>query len=239
MSDAFDQTMIFKRFKAAPSVPDPLEDKRAAQIAFDEVLTPLGIRAPSPEPRESDADYIARLGEHAQGCSVLKALMWRRGFPPAKMSKSIGDNPNRRLSDAGICDDNDETMPSVRLCNEWLKNHQDFNILYGESIRDRLKIFEEEVVKIADDMTKDFKTIIKKGREIKVPDPDMVMRAKLRIEVRFRHLKAGMPQKWGDISTVNMNTSDPLDAKNLSMDELERRIGDIESKSHRRPCKAA
>ena len=28
--------------------------------------------------------------------------MWGRGFPPAKMSESIGDNPNRRLSHAGI-----------------------------------------------------------------------------------------------------------------------------------------
>src|SRR5208337_3086193 len=28
--------------------------------------------------------------------------MWRRGFPPAKMCESIGDNPNRRLSHAGI-----------------------------------------------------------------------------------------------------------------------------------------
>ena len=65
----------------------------------------------------------------------------------------------------------------------------------------------------------------------------MVMRAKLRIEVRFRHLKAGMPQKWGDISTVNMNTSDPLDAKNLSMDELERRIGDISQSRTEGPAK--
>ena len=65
MSDEFEKTSIFKRFKATPSVPDPLEGKMAAQIAFDEVLTPLGIRAPPPEPKKSEGEYLARLGEHA------------------------------------------------------------------------------------------------------------------------------------------------------------------------------
>jgi hypothetical protein len=46
-------------------VPDPLEDKIAAQAAFDETLSQLGVRAPPPEPKESEAQYLARLGEHA------------------------------------------------------------------------------------------------------------------------------------------------------------------------------
>jgi hypothetical protein len=118
-----------------------------------------------------------------------------------------------------ICDDNDESMPTVRLCHLWLKEHDDFNALYVDSLQDRLRIFEEQVIQIADDMQNDFKIITKKGVERRVPDPDMVMRAKLRIDPRFRHLKAGMPQKWGDISTLNLKTDD-LDAKNLSMEDL-------------------
>ena len=65
MPESFENTSIFKRFKAQPSLPDPLADKVQAQAAFDEVLSPLGIRAPPPGPKESDADYLARLGEHA------------------------------------------------------------------------------------------------------------------------------------------------------------------------------
>jgi hypothetical protein len=65
MPESFEDTSIFKRFKAQPSVLDPLADKIQAQAAFDEVLTPLGVRAPPPEPRESEAQYLARLGEHA------------------------------------------------------------------------------------------------------------------------------------------------------------------------------
>jgi hypothetical protein len=65
MPESFEDTLLFKRFKAQPSVPDPLADKVQAQAAFDEVLSPLGVRAPPPEPKESEAQYLARLGEHA------------------------------------------------------------------------------------------------------------------------------------------------------------------------------
>ena len=60
-----EDTMLFRRFKATPSPPDPLADKVQAQAAFDEVLSELGVRAPAPEPRESEAQYLARLGETA------------------------------------------------------------------------------------------------------------------------------------------------------------------------------
>jgi hypothetical protein len=65
MPESFENTTLFKRFKAQPSVPDPLADKVQAQAAFDEVLSELGVRAPPPEPKESEAQYLARLGEHA------------------------------------------------------------------------------------------------------------------------------------------------------------------------------
>ena len=65
MPQAIDDTSLFRRLKATPSAPNALADKVDAQVAFDEVLSELGIRAPGPEPKESDAEYLARLGEHA------------------------------------------------------------------------------------------------------------------------------------------------------------------------------
>jgi hypothetical protein len=65
----------------------------------------------------------------------------------------------------------------------------------------------------------------------------MVARARLRIEVRFKHLKAGKPQKWGDVSTLNVKSQEEFDTSNLSADELEKQIADIERKS--RPAWAA
>jgi hypothetical protein len=126
----------------------------------------------------------------------------------------------------------DEHLPTMRRCNQWLRDHTEFNLLYQSALNDRLKVFEEQVVQIADDMAHDFRTVIKNGKEKRVADPEMVARARLRIEVRFKHLKAGMPSKWGDISTLNVKSQDQFDTSNLSPDELEAQIAEIEHKSH-------
>jgi hypothetical protein len=65
MSDAFEDTMLYRRYKAQPPIPDKFADSTEATIAFDEVLTPLGLRAPMRGPNESEADHLAKLGEHA------------------------------------------------------------------------------------------------------------------------------------------------------------------------------
>jgi hypothetical protein len=125
----------------------------------------------------------------------------------------------------------DEHLPTMRRCNQWLRDHTEFNLLYNSALGDRLKIFEEEVIQIADDMKNDFRTVIKNGREKRVADPEMVARARLRIEVRFKHLKAGMPSKWGDASVLTVKNQDQFDTSNLSPEELEAQIADIENKS--------
>lgn len=115
----------------------------------------------------------------------------------------------------------DEHLPSQRRCNQWLREHVEFNTLYQSAINDRLNVFEEEVVKIADDMSRDFKTVLKGGQEKRVADPEMVARAKLRIDVRFRHLKALRPSRWGDVSTLITKDADGFDTSSMSPEELE------------------
>jgi hypothetical protein len=127
-----------------------------------------------------------------------------------------------------LCREDD--MPTMRRCNQWLKEHAEFQAFMDMSKNDRLSIFEEDTVFIADSMKDDFKTVIKNGKEKRIADPEMVARAKLRIEVRFKHLKAGRPQKWGDVSTLITKSDDPNDAANLSAEELEKRIADIDQK---------
>jgi hypothetical protein len=122
----------------------------------------------------------------------------------------------------------DEHMPTVRRCNQWRKENDDFAALYKESINDRLTIFEEEVIKIADDASRDFRDVVRGGRTTRVVDGEAIARAKLRVEVRFRHLKAGNPGKWGDSQTIV--TKDGNDLSNVPLDELERKIADLEIK---------
>ena len=79
----------------------------------------------------------------------------------------------------------DEHMPTVRRVTQWLRENPEFAALYKGSINDRLTIFEEEVIKIADDASRDFRDVVRHGRPARVLDGDAVARAKLRVEVRL------------------------------------------------------
>ena len=125
----------------------------------------------------------------------------------------------------------EEHLPTLRRCNQWLNENPEFKDLYQSAINDRLNVFEEEVIKIADDMRHDFRTVIKNGQEKRVPDPEMVARAKLRIDVRFRWLKAMRPACWADTSTLITKSADEFDPANMSAESLEAAIADIENRS--------
>jgi hypothetical protein len=65
---------------------------------------------------------------------------------------------------------------------------------------------------------------------MRVLDGEAIARAKLRVEVRFRHLKAGRPNKWGDSTTLNVKSEDRLDVANMSDEALEAKLADLEIK---------
>jgi hypothetical protein len=128
-----------------------------------------------------------------------------------------------------ICKD-DEDMPTIRCATQWMKDHRDFKALYDEAINDRLAIFEDEIVTIADDGSQDIKTITKGNKVTKVLDGEVISRAKLRVDVRKAHLKAYRPARWGEMSTLTVNNHDAMDPSKMSQEELERGIADLESK---------
>jgi hypothetical protein len=125
----------------------------------------------------------------------------------------------------------DEHLPTIRRCNQWLKEHGEFAALYASALNDRLSIFEEDIVRIPDEAARDFDEVKSKGSVRRVLDPAKITAAKLRVEVRRLHLKAGKPQKWGDSTTLITKNADEFDPSNMSADELERQIADIENKS--------
>ena len=124
----------------------------------------------------------------------------------------------------------DEHLPTVRRTLQWIKESPEFAAVYRDSISDRLTIFEEEVIKIADDAARDFREVVRNGRTQRVLDGDAIARAKLRVEVRFRHLKAFKPSLWGEQSTLNVKQSDATDIDNMTSAELARKIADLEDK---------
>jgi hypothetical protein len=121
-------------------------------------------------------------------------------------------------------------MPTVRLVTQWRKQHSDFGALHKEAVNDRLDIFEDEVVTIADDGSQDIRTITKGGKTTKVLDGEVISRAKLRVEVRKAHLKAFRPERWGEQSTLNVNNTGGDDPANMTTDELEKKLAELERK---------
>jgi hypothetical protein len=125
----------------------------------------------------------------------------------------------------------EDHMPTVRRCNQWLREHSDFKCLYEQSLQDRLSIFEEQLVELADSASRHFEEVKIKGVTKRVRDPVVIQGAKLSIEVRRLHLIAGKPQKWGSSTTLITKSDDGFDPANLSADELEKQIAEFERKS--------
>ena len=129
-----------------------------------------------------------------------------------------------------ICED--AHMPTMRNCTQWLRKHTDFAALYKQAIDDRLNRFEDEMCTIADCSKADYKVVVKNGKEKRVHDPEVIARAKLRIDARFKHLKAYRPTRWGEQSTLNVkDVSDDFDPASMSNSDLEKMISEIEHKS--------
>jgi hypothetical protein len=124
----------------------------------------------------------------------------------------------------------DEHLPTVRRVTQWLRENQEFTALYRDSISDRLGIFEEQVIQIADDASRDFRDVVRNGRTVRVLDGDAIARAKLRVEVRLKHLKAYKPSIWGETSTLNVKSSDPNDIDNMTTEEMDKKIEELELK---------
>ena len=94
-----------------------------------------------------------------------------------------------------IC--NDPHMPTMRNATQWLRSHSDFGAAYRQAVDDRLNIFEDEVVTIADDAKADFKVVVRNGKEKRHHDPEVIARAKLRIDARFQASSSIPPAEMG------------------------------------------
>jgi hypothetical protein len=81
--------------------------------------------------------------------------------------------------------------PDTPLMNNvvvWLKEYSTFKALYDEAVNDRLLVFEEQLLAIADDAENDFRMVKKAGKMVKQIDPEVITRSKLRCEMRRAHL---------------------------------------------------
>jgi hypothetical protein len=64
---------------------------------------------------------------------------------------------------------------------------------------------------------------------VRVLDGEAIARARLRVDVRLKHLRAYKPGLWGESQTLTVrSTGDDID--NMSSEELEKKIAELETK---------
>jgi hypothetical protein len=126
-----------------------------------------------------------------------------------------------------ICMDDD--MPTARRVIQWTKTRPEFLQACRIARDDRLDIFEEQIVAIADNTRNDWRVVERKNTQSLVPNGEAIARSKLQIDVRLRHLRAGRPTVWGETSTL-ITKSDARDIELLSDEELQQKIEDLEGK---------
>lgn len=113
-----------------------------------------------------------------------------------------------------------EDFPSPRQARRWLRGNEAFAAEYAKACEERLSAWEDEIVLIADDASKD-KVEKRTARGLVLEtDAAAVSRSKLQVDARKALLRANNPQKWGEaIAVVNPEPKDMF--ANLSLDRLE------------------
>ena len=122
-------------------------------------------------------------------------------------------------------------FPTVRRVTQWLRENSDFSLLYKDSINTTDWRFSRRR-SLRSPMNASHVTSgtwCATGGTVRVLDGDTIARAKLRVELRLKHLRAYKPSLWGEQSTLNVKT-DPHDVDNMTGEELERKIRELEEK---------
>jgi hypothetical protein len=122
-----------------------------------------------------------------------------------------------------------EHFPSPRQARRWLRGSEAFAAEYAKACEERLSAWEDEIVLIADDASRD-KVEKRTARGLVLEtDAAAVSRSKLQVDARKALLRANNPQKWGEaIQVVNPEQQD-LFAANLSFEQLDEIACNVEA----------
>ena len=122
-------------------------------------------------------------------------------------SEKLGQEICRRIASGEvltiICAE--PTIPPIDTVHDWLEAADDvelsaFQSMYEKAQRRQSRVFEDQLIEIADDSTNDYidKVNQRSKETFRVLDAENISRSKLRIDMRLRVLKARDPVKWGD-----------------------------------------
>jgi hypothetical protein len=124
------------------------------------------------------------------------------GGRPSKYSKELGLQICRRIAEGESVRHivKDEKMPAASTIFRWLLDdeHKEFWEQYEKSRNIQAELMFEEILDIADENHDDWLTIEKKSGSYEIPNKEVVMRSRLRVDTRKWFLSKVLPKKFGD-----------------------------------------
>ena len=105
-----------------------------------------------------------------------------------------------------------EHLPTRRTVFRWLADpaRAEFCHQYARAREAQAEHWAEEILEIADDSSRDVKTIERKGELVEVVDHDVVQRSKLRVDTRKWLLSKLAPRKYGDKVELGSDPNKPI-----------------------------
>lgn len=105
-----------------------------------------------------------------------------------------------------------DNMPSFETFYKWLNDDDEKSKQYARACEIRADLIFEDILHIADDVSKDSKTVDISGIEIETIDKENIQRSRLRVDARKWIVSKMNPKKYGDRvqQDININSEQPL-----------------------------
>jgi len=119
---------------------------------------------------------------------------------PAKYSEALANSICEKLatSNRGLAHICAEEGVSTTTVFKWLKENPEFADNYARAREAQADFLADEILEIADDGSRDTKTIMKGDVAIEVEDTEWTNRSKLRVDARKWIASKLKPKKYGD-----------------------------------------
>lgn len=121
---------------------------------------------------------------------------------PGEYSEFIANEILERIADGEtlteICDSEPETYPTRQTFRRWCRNDEKLWSAYVRAREQQAESWSDQIVEIADDSSKDTKTIETQGGSYETVDKEWVERSKIRIESRKWLMARIHSKRWGE-----------------------------------------
>jgi hypothetical protein len=163
----------------------------------------------------------------------LEVIAFKDKF--VEYNTQIGDEIAERIAAGELLIDicQDDHMPWHRTVRKCLRSKKlsEFSAQIKDAELDRVEVFKEQVISIADDTSSDkYEKMARDGSTYMAVDSEVIARSKVRIEARLKHIKAGDP-RWGESPSASVVVNNgPVDSTKMSDDELQREVEELRRK---------